>query len=398
MTVAVIGAGIVGLSVARQLLISRPTEDVVVLEKESAIAVHQTGHNSGVIHAGIYYKPGSLKAQLCTRGRSLLGDFCKEHDVPVAPVGKLVVALNRKDEAGLAEILRRAHENGVRDAVLVGQGGLREIEPNAAGIAALHSPSTSIVDFGAVSLALARDVEARGGRIRLAAEVVGLRQEARGVKLILRAGEVTADRVIVCGGLQSARIASLLGADPSPRIIPFRGEYYRLAEPLASKVRGLIYPVPDPRYPFLGIHLTRRIDGTVDIGPNAVLALALEGYRRRDVSARDLLETLRWPGFRVMARKHWRMGVTEIRGSLSRSYFAAQAQRYLPGIAVRDLLPRPAGVRAQAILRDGELVDDFVIQHSGRVTLVRNAPSPAATSSLAIAEHICSEFAAREAA
>ena len=393
MTIAVIGGGIIGLAVARQLLIERPGADVVVLEKESAIATHQTGHNSGVVHAGIYYKPGSRKAWLCVRGRQLLLEFCQEHAVPIDPVGKLVVALDPHEKRGLAEILRRAHENGVTNAVMLDGAGLREIEPHVSGISAIHSPSTSIVDFVRVSQSIADDICARGGRVQLHSEVVTIRSDKGNVVLGLPQDEVRADRVIACGGLQSARLARLLGADPDPKIIPFRGEYYQLSSQAAAKVRGLVYPVPDPRYPFLGIHLTRRIDGTVDVGPNAVLAMALEGYRRRDLSTRDLAEMVGWSGFRAMAHQHWRTGIREMRGSLSRRYFATQARKYLPSIGTNDLIPKGAGVRAQAIGRDGTLVDDFVIEHAGAVTLVRNAPSPAATSSLAIAQYICADVA-----
>jgi L-2-hydroxyglutarate oxidase LhgO len=390
-SVLVVGAGIVGLAVGRQLLIDRPGEEVTVVDKESTVAAHQTGHNSGVIHSGIYYTPGSLKAQLCRRGRDLLTDFCLEHKVPVSAVGKLVVALNSDDQRRLAEIHRRAQANGVKEAVMMDGPGLREIEPHVAGIAALHSPATSIVDFAQVARALAADIAARGGTIRLRSEVTGFRQDSEGVVAETSTGELRATSSIVCGGLHSTRLAGMVGADSDPRIVPFRGEYYQLSEAAASKVRGLVYPVPDPRYPFLGIHLTRRIGGTVDVGPNAVLALALQGYRRRDVSVRDLQSILGWPGFWTMARQNWKMGAAEITGSLSRRYFASQARRYLPDLATSDLLPWPAGVRAQAIRRNGELVDDFWITHEQRITLVRNAPSPAATSALAIAEHICAE-------
>jgi L-2-hydroxyglutarate oxidase LhgO len=394
-SVLVVGAGIVGLAVARQLLLDRPGEDVTVVDKEAVVAAHQTGHNSGVIHAGIYYTPGSLKAELCRRGRSLLTDFCLEQKVPVSAVGKLVVALDEQDRHRLAEIHRRAEANGAIEVVMMDGAGLREIEPHVAGIAALHSPATSIVDFAEVSRSLAADIVARGGRIILNCEVTGFRQERDCVVAETTTGELRADRTIVCGGLQSADLAEKAGSDSDPRIIPFRGEYYQLSEAAASKVRGLVYPVPDPRYPFLGIHLTRRIGGTVDVGPNAVPALALQGYRRRDVSVRDLQSILGWPGFWTMARKNWKMGATEIVGSLSKRYFAAQARRYLPDLTTSDLLPWPAGVRAQAIRRNGELVDDFWITAHNRITLVRNAPSPAATSALAIAEHICAEVYGR---
>ncbi|HYN73949.1 MAG TPA: L-2-hydroxyglutarate oxidase [Nakamurella sp.] len=393
MSVVVVGAGIVGLAVARQLLIDRPGEPVTVLDKENRVAAHQTGHNSGVVHAGIYYPPGSLKAQLCRRGRDLLGEFCAANGIRVDPVGKLVVALNDAERDGLAEIERRALANRVSDVVRLDGPGLRRIEPEVAGVAAVHSPSTAIVDFVAVSRALAEDIATRGGTVRLGAEVIDVRQGPAGVAVATNSGEVTADRLVVCGGLQSARLATLIGGDPDPQIVPFRGEYFRLTPDAAARVRGLVYPVPDPRYPFLGIHLTRRIDGGVDVGPNAVLALALEGYRRGTVSFGDVRAMVGWQGFRVMARRNWRMGAREMLGSLSKRYFAAQARAYLPGLRAAQLAPAPAGVRAQAIRRNGDLVDDFWITHHDRITMVRNAPSPAATSSLAIAEYICAEMA-----
>jgi len=391
-SVIVVGAGIVGLAVARQLLIERPDEPVTVLDKESRVAAHQTGHNSGVVHAGIYYQPGSLKAELCRRGRDLLADFCAANEIAIDPVGKLVVALNEAERTPLAEIRRRALANRVTDVVMLDRDGLRKIEPEVAGIAALHSPSTAITDFVAVARALARDIETRGGTVCLNTELVGLRQQAGGVIASTNTGELRADRLVVCGGLQSARLATLIGGDRDPQIVPFRGEYFRLTPDAARRVRGLVYPVPDPRYPFLGIHLTRRIDGHVDVGPNAVLALALEGYRRRDVSWADARAVVGWPGFRLMARQHWRMGAREMFGSISKRYFAAQAREYLPGLTTRQLVPTAAGVRAQAIRRDGQLVDDFWITHDDRITMVRNAPSPAATSSLAIAEHVCADL------
>ena len=393
MSVVVVGAGIVGLAVARQLLIDAPGEPVTVLDKETRVAAHQTGHNSGVVHAGIYYPPGSLKAQLCRRGRDLLCEFCAANGIRVDPVGKLVVALNEAERDGLAEIERRALANRVSDVVMLDGPGLRRIEPEVAGVAAVHSPSTAIVDFVAVAGALAADIAARGGTVRLGAEVIDVRQGPAGVAVATTTGEMTADRMVVCGGLQSARLATLIGGDPDPQIVPFRGEYFRLTPDAAARVRGLVYPVPDPRYPFLGIHLTRRIDGGVDVGPNAVLALALEGYRRGTVSFADVRAILAWPGFRVLARRNWRMGAREMLGSLSKRYFAAQARAYLPGLRAAQLVPAAAGVRAQAIRRNGDLVDDFWITHHDRITMVRNAPSPAATSSLAIAEYICAEMA-----
>jgi L-2-hydroxyglutarate oxidase LhgO len=391
MRIVVIGAGIVGLATARQLAIERPDAEITVLEKESGIARHQTGHNSGVIHAGIYYTPGSLKAQLCRRGVALVKEFCAEKSIRYDEVGKLVVALDFSEADRLDGIHQRALANGVSDVRMLDRAAMRELEPHAAGVRALHSPSTSIVDFVAVSEALADDVRSRGGRVLTSTQVVGLRHEREEAIVLTNHGDYRADELVVCGGLQSTQLAKLAGDDPEPQIVPFRGEYYRLSPDRTNLVRGLIYPVPDPRYPFLGIHLTRRIDGSVDVGPNAVLATALQGYRRRDVSMRDLRDVVASAGFRKLVRQHWRTGVREMAGSLSKRYFLSQARRYLPSLTMSDLHAAPAGVRAQAIKPDGQLVDDFWITQRNRVTMVRNAPSPAATSALAIAEHMTRE-------
>ncbi|MGS0685268.1 L-2-hydroxyglutarate oxidase [Nakamurella sp. GG22] len=388
MRIVVVGAGIVGVATARQLAIDRPDAEITVVDKEPMVAGHQTGHNSGVIHAGIYYPPGSLKAELCRRGSGLLKEFCADKGIPYQNIGKLVVALDADEADRLDEVKRRALANGVDDVRMIGASEITDIEPYVQGVRALYSPSTAIVDFVAVTQAIADDLVARGGAVRTSTPVTGFRQEEHGVVVLTGSGEIVADEVVICGGLQSARLAVLTGDDPEPAIIPFRGEYYRIAQEHAHLVKGLVYPVPDPRYPFLGIHLTRRIDGTVDIGPNAVLALALEGYQRTDVSASDLAAVLRTPAFRKLAKTHWRTGAKEMVGSVSKRYFLAQARKYLPALALSDLEPAPAGVRAQAIKNDGQLVDDFWITRRPRMTLVRNAPSPAATSSLAIAEHI----------
>ncbi len=388
----VIGAGIVGLAVARRLTQVRPDDPVTVLDKETVVGVHQTGHNSGVVHAGVYYPPGSLKARLCRRGVDLLREYADAKGIVVDEVGKVVVAVDATDEHRLAEVRRRALANGVPGVTMLGPDGLRDVEPHVRGRAALHSPSTAITDFPAVARALADDVAGAGGDVLLGHEVVDMRPLRSGVELLVeREGEslrLAADRVVVCGGLHVDRLARMAGGDPDPRIVPFRGEYHLLAPERADLVRGLVYPVPDPRYPFLGVHLTRRVDGTVDVGPNAVLAGAREGYRWSDVSVRDLAETTGWPGSRVMAGRHWRTGVSEVLGSVSTRRFADAARRYVPELATADLRPGGAGVRAQAVARDGALVDDFVIERVGPVAAVRNAPSPAATSSLAIAEEI----------
>ncbi|WP_308250413.1 L-2-hydroxyglutarate oxidase [Sphaerisporangium fuscum] len=386
--IGIIGAGILGLAVARELAARGAT--VTVLDKEDRVAAHQTGRNSGVVHAGIYYTPGSLKARLCRDGVALLREYCAEHHIPYEEVGKLVIASTGAERAGLRRIAQRARENGVPGIAELDALALREVEPYAVGVAAVHSPHTAIVDFPAVARRLAEDVTALGGSVRLSHPVRALRETAGGVQVLAGDARLTFDRLISCAGLGSDAIAAMGGHAGDVRIIPFRGEYYKLTDSAKDFVRGLIYPVPDPRYPFLGVHLTRRIDGEVLVGPNAVLALAREGYSWRDVSPRDLRDILTWPGTRRMAAKHWRTGVGEVYGSLARSAFLKAARRYVPILTAQDLVRTSGGVRAQAVGRDGGLVDDFVVDVHGRVILVRNAPSPAATSSMAIARHIVS--------
>ena len=395
--IAVVGAGIVGLAVAREAGIRWPDATITVVEKEASVAHHQTGHNSGVVHSGLYYTPGSLKATLCTRGVVLLREYCDDHDIEVADCGKVVVATHASEVSRLEELLARGRENGVPELRMLGPAELGELEPHAAGLRALHSPRTAIVDYRAVARSLAAEVTARGGEVLLGTEVVGVRPtRGGGVTLLLDGTEREAlecDLLVTCTGLASDRVAGLAGDGAEPRIVPFRGEYFRLRPQARHLVNGLIYPVPDPRYPFLGVHLTRTVSGEVLIGPNAVLAFAREGYRRRTVSPKDLRATLGWPGFRVLARQHWRTGVAEMYRSVSKRTFLAAAARYVPELTTDDLEPAPAGVRAQAVARDGSLVDDFWLSRQGNVLNVRNAPSPAATSSLAIAEHICAELA-----
>ena len=386
MKVGVIGAGILGLAVARE--VARFGAEVIVLEKEAQVAPHQTGHNSGVVHAGIYYAPGSLKARLCRDGAAMLRQYCAEHGLPYQEVGKLVVAATRAELPLLRCLADRARQNRVPGIVELDALGLREIEPDAAGVAAVYSPHTAITDFAAIARRLAEDVSASGGLVLLSHPVRGVRETSRGVEVLAGPSRFRFDTLIVCAGLGTDRIASLAKAPGEVRIVPFRGEYYRLAPSANARVRGLIYPVPDPRYPFLGIHLTRRIDGEVLVGPNAVPALAFEGYTWRDVSLADLRRIIAWEGTRRMAARHWRTGIKEIYGSLSKRAFLAAAQRYLPSLTLDDLIKTEGGVRAQAVTRDGRLLDDFAIDVQGRVVLVRNAPSPAATSSLAIARHI----------
>jgi len=390
-SIAVVGGGIVGVAIARAL--ARRGDDVTILEKEDRLALHQTGHNSGVVHAGLYYAPDSLKATLCTAGRIALHDYCRERDLPYRELGKLVVAVDDGELAALAEIERRARANGVPDVRrLDGPAALREVEPHVAGVAAVHSPRTAVVDYAAVTEALAQDVRAAGGRVLLGHEVTRLTVTGPGgsrATVVAGGLEETFDRVVVCAGLQSDVVARLVGADPSPRILPFRGEYWTLAPERAALVRGMVYPVPDPRFPFLGVHFTRGVYDAVHVGPNAVPALRREGYAWSQVSLRDTWGSLTWPGAWPLARRHWRMGVDEVGGSLLKPLYYRRARRFVPELQPSDLAERAAaGVRAQAWARDGSLVDDFAVDQVGPVTLLRNAPSPAATSSLAIAEHL----------
>ena len=386
----VVGGGILGVAIAREVVRRRPGTEVVVLEKEDRLAAHQTGHNSGVVHAGIYYKPGSLKAELCTRGRALLREFCVEHAIPYDACGKLVVAVD-PDEMGRFDALERtARANGVPGLRRLAADEIREVEQHARGLAALHSPETAITDYTAITHALAHEVVAAGGEVRLRARVVDIRRMAAGVAVLVEGDPepLQLDHVVVAAGLQADRVSALVDGERSPVILPFRGEYLGVSPAKRDLVRGMVYPVPDPRYPFLGVHFTRRVSGELEVGPNAVLATRREGYRRRDVSARDLRDVLAWPGSWRLARAHWRTGVDEVVGSASRRAFMRSASRYVPDIGVADVRRAGSGVRAQAVDRDGSLVDDFRITHADGVTCVRNAPSPGATSSLAIAAYV----------
>jgi L-2-hydroxyglutarate oxidase LhgO len=387
MRYVIVGAGILGLATARQLAHSaEESTEIVVLEKEREIAGHQTTHNSGVVHAGIYYAPGSLKARLCRRGLGLLRDFCAARELPYEACGKVVVATEAREVDPLKRLAERAAANGVPGLRWLEQGELNEIEPNARGVAGLHSPETAIADFGAVARAFADEVAAAGGEVRTGAAVVRVNHDAS-VELA-DGSRIAADRVIVCAGLQADRLAIASGEPAEPRIVPFRGEYWKLRPERAHLVRGLIYPVPDPALPFLGVHLTRKIDGSVLLGPNAVLATARDAYERRRLDPRDIYDAISWPGTLRMLRRHWRAGLGELVRSASKRRFVREVARYVPAIAPQDVLPAAAGVRAQAIDRDGSLVDDFRLGVNGRVAWVRNAPSPAATSCLAIAEEL----------
>jgi L-2-hydroxyglutarate oxidase len=383
----VVGAGILGLAVARELLLRRPQLDLVVLEKEAAIARHQTGHNSGVIHSGIYYTPGSLKARLCREGQQLLYAYCDERGIEYERCGKVIVASSQEELPRLEQLRERALANGVTIEE-VGPERLAELEPHVAGVRALHAPATGIVDFRRVVRALADDVRSAGGDVRTAREVTGLRQDGTGTLVESGGDSIHARFVVTCAGLYSDRLAVMTGAPESPKIVPFRGSYHVLRPEARSLVRGLVYPVPDPAFPFLGVHFTKQVSGEVWVGPNAVLAFAREGYRLRDVRLRELRETLGYRGFRALARRYWRAGLAEVTGELSKRRFVAALRRLVPELRARDVLPGPSGVRAQALSEDGQLLDDFWFDETDTVTHVRNAPSPGATSSLAIAREI----------
>jgi L-2-hydroxyglutarate oxidase LhgO len=389
--IGVVGGGILGLAVARRLSLDLPGTAVTVLEKEDAVATHQTGRNSGVVHAGLYYQPGSLKARLCRRGVGLLREYCQEKGVRYDECGKLVVASTPDELPRLEAILQRATANGVPDLRRVDAVGLAEIEPHAVGVAAVHSPHTAITDYPAVARALADDVATAGGEVLLGFRVTAISSHGPGGGVVVTAADGRRrafHRLVVCAGLQGDLVARLAGDERGPAIVPFRGEYYRLVAERIHLVRGLIYPVPDPAYPFLGVHFTRRVDGGVDVGPNAVLAAGRQAYRRVAVDPVDLTRTLSWPGFRRLAVTHWRTGLGELAGSVSRRVFMARARVYVPEVRDEDVVPAPPGIRAQAVDRDGSLVDDFRINDLGPIVAIRNAPSPGATSSLAIAEHI----------
>jgi L-2-hydroxyglutarate oxidase len=382
--VVIVGGGIVGLATALRLTEARPGLRIAILEKEEELATHQSGHNSGVLHAGLYYAPGSLKARLCREGKAALEAFAEAHAIPFERCGKLVVALDERELERLAALRERAVANGVPGLEEVGPERIRELEPHAAGIRGLWSPETGIIDFHRVALAMADDLRAQGVTILTEREVRGLDERADEVIVATPDGDLQAGLVVACAGLQADRVAALSGARDGPGIVPFRGDYYTLTPDARGLVRGLIYPVPDPRFPFLGVHFTKRIDGQVWAGPNAVLAFAREGYRRRDIRPLELLSTLADPGFLRLASRYLRTGLGEMWRDWWKPAFVRELQRYVPEIRSDQLVFGPSGVRAQALARDGTLVDDFVLGGSARILHVRNAPSPAATSSLAI--------------
>jgi (S)-2-hydroxyglutarate dehydrogenase len=387
-TIGIVGGGIVGLAVGRELTLRRPGARVVVFEQEDSLAQHQTGHNSGVAHAGIYYKPGSLKAALCTRGRELLRDYCAQYGLPYDECGKLVVAVDEPELDRLAVLERTATANQVPGLRRLEAAEMAEIEPHAAGLAALHSPKTAITDYVAVAHRLGDEIVAAGGELRLSTTVTDIVRSRARVEVVAGEDRLAVDSLIICGGLESDRLGQLAGGTRSPRIIPFKGEYMTVTPAKQNHVRGMIYPVPDPQYPFLGVHFTRRVDGSLEVGPNAFLALSRQQYGRWSTTPTDIASTLDWPGFWRFAGKHWRTGLSEIRGVLSTRAYMRAAQRYVPDIGATDVRRSGLGLRAQAVDESGSLIDDFVIEHMGNITSVRNAPSPAATSSLAIAEYV----------
>lgn len=393
--VVVVGGGIVGLAVARELTIRRPHLSVCVLERERALATHQSGHNSGVVHAGIYYMPGSMKAKLCVQGASDLYEYCAQRGIAHRRCGKLIVALDASELRGLEELHRRGSANGVKGLRRLDAEGIAEIEPHVAGVAGLHSPNTGIVSFREVALSFAMDVLERGGSVVTGCEVVRAVDEAGALRIEHRRGTTRARFAIFCCGAWSDRLAIACGAPADPRIVPFRGAYLELRQQRRDLVRSLIYPVPDPSLPFLGVHLTRTIDGRVLVGPTALLAGARDAYAITRVRGADVLDTARWPGTWRMLRRWWRTGLTELRHAIGRRALIQAAARYVPELSAADVTSSFAGVRAQALRRDGRLEDDFVFSETPRALHVRNAPSPGATSSLAIAAHVVDEFSLR---
>ncbi len=396
---AIVGAGIVGLATAREFLIRQPGWRVVVLEKELSLASQQSGHNSGVIHSGIYYTPGSLKARACVAGHQAMLAFCREQGIPFELCGKIIVALDESELPRLEDLYRRGVTNGVQGLEMIGPERLQELEPYAAGIRAIHSPNTGVIDFVKVAHAYARIIQHYGGEIVTGCKVTALANKGSQILLCTQPQlqsanaetEIEARFVITCGGLQADKLGQMSNKNKEMRIIPFRGDYYVLRPEKRHMVRALIYPVPDPRFPFLGVHFTRRLNGEVLAGPNAVLAFARDGYQRWKINPKDLWEMLSYGGFWKMAATYWKLGLVEMYRDYFKAAYLKEVQRYMPGLRADDLLPGPSGVRAQALTAGGRLVDDFLIQHAENVVHVQNAPSPAATSSLALAQMIVDE-------
>ena len=387
----IVGAGIVGLATALKLIEKDPKQKILILEKENRISAHQTGNNSGVIHSGIYYKPGSLKAKNCVKGYKQLINFCDKHNVKYDLCGKVIVAVEQSELNYLDILLERGKANGLSDLRKISKEELNEIEPYVNGIAGLFVPQTGIIDYKDVSEKYVEIFLSKGGVLHLNDKVIDFHESSSEIEVITNKGNYNANAVITCGGLQSDILARKTNHDLDLKIIPFRGEYYKIKEDRKHLVKNLIYPVPDPAFPFLGVHFTRMINGEVEAGPNAVLALKREGYKKTDINIKELYETLTWPGFQIVAKKYWRTGFGEFYRSFSKSAFVKALQRIIPEITEDDLIKGGAGVRAQACDRTGGLLDDFSIIKNNRIVHVCNAPSPAATSSLAIGEHITSE-------
>ncbi len=391
----IVGAGLVGLATAYQAQRADPGLRVIVVDKEAAVGQHQSSHNSGVLHAGVYYAPGSLKAQLCLAGKRQLEEFAAEHQIPVVRNGKLVVAVKEAELPGLARILANARANGVPDVADLDAASLRGVEPAVRGIRAVYSPQTAVVDFGAVACALAEEVRAAGGEVLLGTQVHAITTTSSAVRVTTSTGDLRADRLVTCAGLHADRLAAMTGDGAGIRTVPFRGRWYQLSERAASLCRGHVYPVPDARLPFLGVHVSRRIDGQVWAGPNAVLAGGRESYGG-GMNLRDLSATLGYPGFWRLARRYAVSGAREMVEDHLRRAYLRRIREYLPDVTLGDLGERHAGIRAQAVGRDGKLVDDFVVRTGPRVAHVLNAPSPAATSSLAIGAYLVGELGLRK--
>jgi L-2-hydroxyglutarate oxidase LhgO len=393
--IAIVGGGIVGLATGRELLRRHPHLKLAVLEKEATVSQHQTGHNSGVIHSGIYYAPGSLKARLCTEGRRALWQYCDAKGIEYKQVGKLIIATEESELPRLHALWERGQANGIENLQMIDAAGIAQREPHARGIAAIFSPVTGIVDYGTVADAYAEDVRELGGEILTGRKVTAIERRSRLTRVSSEGGDVEARFVITCGGLQSDRLARMTGGQGDPKIVPFRGDYLILKPEKRYLIKGNIYPVPDPSFPFLGVHFTPRMNGDVWLGPNAVLAFAREGYSFSTINFGDLLESLTYPGFIKLAGKYMSVGMGEMYRDVVRSAYVKALQRYIPELQVEDTLSGPSGVRAQAMNADGSMVDDFVFEGSDGVVHVRNAPSPAATSSLAIGTYIAQDAAKR---
>ncbi|MEZ6116747.1 MAG: L-2-hydroxyglutarate oxidase [Pirellulaceae bacterium] len=392
--VVIIGGGIVGLATAYQLIMRFPRLQITLLEKEREVGMHQTGHNSGVLHSGIYYKPGSLKAKNCRDGKVAMEQFCTDHGIEFDRCGKVIVATSDNELDSLQRIYERGQANGIR-CELIDQARLAELEPHAAGIKAIHVPETGIVNYGQVCLKLAQIIQHKGATVELSSAVQQIHRSSERATVVTSRDEIRTRWIINCAGLHSDRISKLSGQDPHAKIVPFRGEYYVLKPEAYRLCKNLIYPVPNSNFPFLGVHFTRMIDGSVECGPNAVLAFAREGYRMLDINVYDLFESLTYPGFLKLAAKYWRVGAGEIWRSISKPAFVKALQRLIPEIRSDQLESAPAGVRAQAVSADGNMVDDFLILDADRIINVCNAPSPAATSSLNIGQSIVDKLAAR---